>query len=291
MLLADRTVLLLDADGALLTQLGSELKRHGARCFLARDAATASFGARETLPDAMVCGLELPGVDTVSLVAELRSAPESTALPVVALLSADQASTSASPMACAGAESGFQKCLPKPVNMPDLVDALCCVLGDRTRPVLGSVPSAELIDELIVQHDFRRLLALLNASTAHRYSALFRREGAELQSVWTFDRERPESDPIAQRLPIDATPCATLFATKCSHAVDDAACDPNIAPAQRHSLMRSFVGTPLVGLDALIFGALCHFSPEPRRRDEQALDRLQRVAQVLSHGERRRRPR
>jgi hypothetical protein len=171
------------------------------------------------------------------------------------------------------------------------VDALCCVLGERTPPVPGSVPSSERIDALILQHDYRQLLALLNASTEHRYSAFFRREGGELHSVWTFDREQPESDPFTRRVPMAKTPCATVFATQCSHAVDDAACDPTVIPEQRHALMRSFVGTPVLGHDALIFGALCHFSPEPRARDGEALDRLERVAKVLSHGERRRRPR
>src|SRR4051812_20719098 len=141
MLLADRTVLLVDADTALLDQLASELKRHGAKCFPARDAQTASWGARETLPDALVCGLGLPGVDTVALIGELRSAPESAARPAVALLEPARAGSAPSGTSPAGAASGFQKCLPKPVNMPDLVDALCCVLGERTPPVLGSLPS------------------------------------------------------------------------------------------------------------------------------------------------------
>ena len=291
MLLADRTVLLLDADSTLLDQLGSELKQHGARCFPARDAETASWGARETLPDVLVCGLGLPGVDTVALIEELRSAPESAALPAVALLDADQLSSVAGRASPAGAASNFQKYLQKPVNTPDLVDALCCVLGERTPPALGSVPSPERIDALVLQHDYRQLLALLNASTEHRYSAFFRRDGEELHSVWTFDRQQPERDPLTHRLPIGETPCATLFATRCSYAVDDAACDPSLVPEQRHSLMRSFLGTPLVGLDPLIFGALCHFSPEPHKRDGQALDRLEGVARVLSHGEGRRRPR
>ena len=46
MLLADRTVLLVDADTAVLDLLAAELKGQGARCFPARDAETAVWGAR-----------------------------------------------------------------------------------------------------------------------------------------------------------------------------------------------------------------------------------------------------
>ena len=290
MLLADRTVLVVDADGAFLEQLDSELKRQGARCFTAGDVATAAWGARETLPDAMVCALESPGIDAALLLAELRSAPETARLAGVAVHTR-QAPVTDSGRLHIDADSGFQKHLTKPLSMPDFVDALCCVLGDGTPAVPGSVPTAERIDALVVKHDYRQLLAAFNASTDHRYSAFFRCEGDELHSVWTFDRERPESDPFAQRVALELTPCATLFATQCSHAIDDVACDERVVAEQHHPLMRSFVGTPLVGLDALIFGALCHFSPEPRARDDQALDRLERLAKVLVHGERRRRAR
>jgi CheY-like chemotaxis protein len=273
----------------LLEQLGSELKQHGAKCFPARDATTASWGARETLPDALVCGLELPGIDPVALLAELRSASELGDLAAVGLLDPQEPPPASSTLD-AVVESGFHKCLTKPVKLPDLVDALCCVLGERPPPGSDLVPSPELIDALVVRHDYRQLLATLNATTAHRYSAFFRRDGAELHSVWTFDRERPEGDPFTRRVALDKTPCATLFATQCSHAVTDATQDPSV-PEPGHALMRSFVGTPLVGLDSVIFGALCHFSPEPRPHDQPALEHLERVAKLLVHGERRRRPR
>lgn len=287
MLLADRTVLLVDADGVLLDLIAAELNRHGARCFPAQDRATATWGARETLPDVIVCGLTRPGVDAHSLLDELRSAPESAALGAVALHARQPSAAGVPPLADVG--SGFQKYLTEPVATADLVDALCCVLGDRTAPARERGEDTELVAELVARHDYRQLLALLNAGTEHRYSAFFRRDGGELHSVWTFDRQRPESDPFTQPLALDATPCAALF-DRATPQAGTGTLHSSAAPAECYGMMRSFVGVPLVGLDAIIFGAVCHFSPEPLPVDAAALHRLESVAQLLVPGERRRRP-
>jgi GAF domain-containing protein len=290
MLLADRTVLLFDADEARLEALGAELKGHGARCFQARDAATAAWGARETLPDAIICALEHANMDAMALLAELRSAPEVAKLAAVGLASVPGLPLSVRERLNHGG-TRFEKFLSRPARTADLVDALCCVFGEKALPARGSVPSVELITATVARHDYRHLLAALNAGTAHRYSALFRPDGVELVSVWTFDREHPEIDSFPLRLPVAATPCAKLLLTRRSLAVGDALRDRSLPLEQQASEMRAFVGVPLVGLDGVPFGALCHFDPQPREPEPHVLALLELAAKTLCTNERRRQPR
>jgi CheY-like chemotaxis protein len=287
MLLADRTVLLVDADTAVLDLLSAELKGHGAKCFPARDAVSAMWGARETLPDVVVCTLELANVDATALVAELRSAPESAALAAIGLTATPAlAGTLRARLPAAGA--GFEKFLARPPRLAELVDALCSVLGMRTLPERGNLPSLELLSQRVESRDYRHFLAALNATTTHRFSAFFRRQGVELASVWTFDRERPWLDPFPLRLPIAATPCATLILTERALRVEDTWRDSRLPVEQQLSEMRAFVGVPLRGRDRAPFGALCHFDPVPRAAERNAESVLELAASVLCTAELRR---
>jgi CheY-like chemotaxis protein len=288
MLLTDRTVLLVDPDGVNLERLASELKGHGARCFAARDAVTAAWGARETLPDVVVSEVGLPDMDARELIGELRSALESTELAAVGL-SVNHALAGSTPPRTE-ADGVFEKFLVKPVAIADLVDAICCVLGERSLPQPGGSPATELIDAALTRHDYRHFLAALNASSGHRYSAFFRCDGAELRSVWTFDRERPRHDPFKLRIPVAETPFATLIAAQRSLAIDDVNHDRRSSTEPRHSAMRAFVGVPLVGLDAITFGVLCHFDPDPRSSSPETITLLEHAGAMI-RSERRRRPR
>lgn len=290
MLLADRTVLLFDADAASLEAIGAELKGHGARCFQARDAATAAWGARETLPDVVVCALEGASTDVLALLAELRSAPEVAKLAGIGLAKSPEFAASVRAR-CGHGSAGFEKFLSSPPRTSDLVDALCCLLGEKALPARGSVPALELIDASVARHDYRHLLAALNASTGHRYSAFFRPDGVELTSVWTFDRRHPEFDPFPLRFPIAATPCASLFLTRRSLAIEDALRDRSLPLEQQAAEMRAFAGVPLVGLDGVPFGALCHFDPAPCTPEPQVLALLELTAKALCTNERHRHPR
>jgi CheY-like chemotaxis protein len=290
MLLANRTVLVVDADSAVLEVLSAELKGHGAKCFPAQDAATATWGARETLPDAVVCTLELANMDASELVAELRGAPEASELAAIGLTAtpALAGSLRARPPV---AGAGFEKFLVRLPRISELVDALCSVFGTRTLPERGNMPSVELLAQCVERRDFRHLLAALNATTTHRFSAFFRRQGVELASVWTFDRERPRLDPFPLRLPIAATPCATLLLTERPLHIEDVWRDRGVPLEQQLSEMRAFVGVPLIARDRTPFGVLCHFDPAPRAAERNAEALLELTATLLCKAELRGYPR
>jgi CheY-like chemotaxis protein len=276
MLLGDRTVLIVDDDHECLEVLGAHLARQGARAPGVRSGAAALEFVASTPPDAVICELALPDFDGRSLLMELRNAPRCGAVPALAL-------TAQPPLVgyARALGAGFEKYLIKPARLSDVTDALCCLVGDRHVPASGVVPSLGQISEAIALHDYRTLLGALNASTSHRYTALFRFDEAELSSIWTFDRERPTTDPFPLRLRTDDTPCAFLRSNRGLLALEDAQRDERTAGRFAQHGMRSLCGVPLSGDNGTTFGALCHFDAEPRPALPHALDLLERVARMF----------
>src|SRR5687767_3003599 len=188
MLLAARTVVIVDPDAPSAEAISQHLRSLGARCFHAHDAASAAWGVRETLPDVIVSELELPDRDASALIRELRRAPECTSVPAIGLSSNRQLLARAQAL-----PEPFEKYLAKPAPLLDLSDAICCVIGSSV-PGGRVYPTLEDLGESLEQHDYRRLLRTLNTLGSYRYTALLRNDAGELHSVWTFDREHPAID-------------------------------------------------------------------------------------------------
>ncbi len=285
MLLADRTVLLVDPDASALDSLSLELRNHGAKCFAAKDAETALWGARETLPDVVVSELELPDRDASALLFELRTGPEA---PSAIALAKNRSQLAKARDQRHGVARGFDKRIAKPARGSDVVDAICCLIGAPSEH--GSAPSVEAIESALERHDYRRLLAALNATTEHRFSALFRFDESVLTSVWTFDRTDPQVDSFPLEVPIAATPLAPFCSGGEAACIADTVNDHRVSHEQRHADMRGFVAVPLHDGDDRVFGALCHFDPDSRAADPTAFDLLERTAKIFRFRKRRARP-
>jgi DNA-binding response OmpR family regulator len=167
MLLAERTVVIVDPDAASAELMAQHLRSLGARCFHARDAAAAAWGARETLPQVIVAELELPDLDANALLLQIRSSPECAGVPAIGLTANRDLLTRVPTLT-----HGFEKYLAKPVWLPDLSDAICCLLGSRPRLGQRSQPTLEELGDSLERHDYRHLLGTLNSLTGYRYSAL-----------------------------------------------------------------------------------------------------------------------
>lgn len=276
MLLAERSVLIVDDDAESVKVLRAHLSAQGARVDGAPTGAAALELASKVPPDAVICELALPDFDGRSLISSLRAVPGCETRPALAL-------TTEPPLVgyARALGAGFEKYLLKPARLEDVTDALCCVLGDsRARPA-GVLPSLAQISEAIAVHDYRALLGAMNASTRHRYTGLLRFDGPELSSIWTFDRERPSTDPFPLRLRTADTPCELLRETRTTVALEDAWQGQRPAGRGASHGMRALVGVPLAGDDGALYGALCHFDPEPRAALPHALDLLERVGRMF----------
>jgi CheY-like chemotaxis protein len=221
----------------------------------------------------LICELLLPDVQGPSLLASLRAAPGCGELPAVALSTHRRLAVQAQAL-----ESGFEKYLVKPSRLTDVADAICSVVGDRSVPAPGTLVSLDSLGVGLAHHDYRWVLGALNASTAHRYSGLFRFDEGELTSVWTYDREHPLVDSFPLETKLSDTPCASVHARGEALTVEDAQADSRLRPEQRRSHMRSFVGVPLLGWHGGPYGVLCHFDPHARPTDGRALELLERSA-------------
>jgi two-component system OmpR family response regulator len=282
MLLADRTVIIVDPDPETTEPLSLHLRREGARCFVARDAGNAIWGARETLPDVIVSELELPDSAGETLAAELRSTPECVGVPALGLSANDELLRRVQ-----ARHGGIEKYLRKPARPAQVMDAICCLLGTRRQPAPNLLPSLEELAESLEQHDYRYLLAALNAPTAYRFTAFLRSEAGALRSVWTYDRQRPIVDSFGFHVAVDETPCALVLKERESLLIDDTQNGSHVPRAQHHPDMRAFVGVPLSDESAEPSGVLCHFDPEPRRPDGTAFDLFTRVARLFAFVQRK----
>jgi DNA-binding response OmpR family regulator len=276
MLLAGLTVLVVDDDAESLEVLGAHLLQEGARALGARSGAAALEIAEETPPDALIGELNLIDLDGRALLSALRALPAKKSLPAVAL--------TAQPALVGYTRAlgaGFEKYLIKPARFADVTDALCCVTGKRRAASAHLEPTTQEIDDSLAVHDYRTLLGRMNSTTAHRHTALFRFDDAELTSVWTFDRERPELDPFPLRLRIAETPCALLRASRAPIALEDTGRDDRTAGTRRAHGMRSLSGVAIPSDGPVPFGALCHFDAEPRPCSARSLELLEQVARML----------
>jgi CheY-like chemotaxis protein len=275
MLLADRTVVIVDPDATWTDLLSQHLKSHGARCFHAHDAASAAWGVRETLPDVIVSELELADLDASALIQQVRSSPDCAETPALGL----------------GANRGlverwqalpepFEKYLLKPARPSEVTDAICCLLGSGVVPDGRAFPTLEDLGDSLERHDYRRLLRTLNVLSPYRYTALLRADENELFSVWTFDRDSPRTDRFPFGVRIAETPCARVLAERQPVTVADATADGSYRATQRPG-MRAFVGVPWLDDDGLLIGVLCHFDPAPQSVDPAAVDLLERVARLF----------
>jgi CheY-like chemotaxis protein len=276
MLLAERTLLVVDDDHDSLDVLTAHLVGQGARVHGVRSGTAALEVVRNMRPDALITELVLPDFDGRSLLSALRDAPLCGTVPALALTSQPALVGYARALG-----AGFEKFLLKPTRLGDVTDALCCLLRESRVPPSGVVPSLGEISEAIALHDYRALLGALNASTTHRHTGLFRFDGGELTSIWTFDRERPAMDPFPLRQRTDETPCELVRSTRGTIVLEDALRDERTLGRFVTPGMRSLCGVPLGGDNGTLYGMLGHFDPEPHPALPHAVDLLERVARMF----------
>jgi len=281
MLLFDLRVLVVDPDPDSAGSVASHLKEEGATVQLVRDAAEAVAVLKKSHLDVIVCELDLPDLDGHALLQALRQLPRGGGVPAIAVTRRKNLIEHTLVVG-----ERFEKYLAKPVRSQDMIDAVCCVVGDRKIPPVGTPLSVEALGDGLVVHDYRFMLGALNAPTPYRYTALLRFEEHELTSIWTFDREKSTHDPFMGGVPVAETPFEALRRHRGPLVVDDANEGAWVFRVPAPFPVRSFAGVPLRPRAESPFGVLCHFDEKPRPMQKTAVENLERAARMISFARR-----
>jgi DNA-binding response OmpR family regulator len=277
MLLSGVTVLLVDEDVESLEVLTAHLRGQGAEVISAGSASAGVWAVRQDAPDVVICEMDLSDLEGRSLLAVLRSSPGCDNLPAIALTAHTGLIARAQALG-----AGFEKYLVKPTRFSDVTNAICCLVQERRQPSSGTVAQLSELGDAINRHDYRSLMATLNAATTHRNSGFFTLDGDRLASVWTYDRESPNRDRFPWGVRVSETLCARVIESGCPLLVEDANGDERVTLEQRRYPMRSFCGVPLhAERGGAVTGVLCHFDARPHPADGRVLDLLERTARLF----------
>jgi CheY-like chemotaxis protein len=121
-----RKILLVDDEAGFTELLKMNLERAGGyEVRIENDSTKAVATVRSFMPDAIILDVVMPGMDGGDVQAQLQSNPLLAGIPVV-MLTALVDSTELSEGAVA--QAGSQLVLPKPVNLPLLLNVLANLL-------------------------------------------------------------------------------------------------------------------------------------------------------------------
>ncbi len=129
-----KTILIIDdhADTRLL--VSARLKKHQYNTVFAADAMQAIAVARETLPDAILLDLSLPGGNGFIVLTRLKANTALSGIPVI-ILTADESPESE----LKGLEAGAEAFLHKPVQEETLIAAVEGAVGSVSESPIDNV--------------------------------------------------------------------------------------------------------------------------------------------------------
>jgi len=266
--LSGLVVLLVEDDPDSRELLAYYLESVGCRLRVAGDATGARAHLVDWRPDVILSDVTLPGEDGFSLLASLRASPATRGIPAVAMTGRSDAASRER-----AAASGFQKFVTKPIDLFSLPAALASVASSG---VAGDEERA------ITRRDLRALLASLNQPTPYRYTSVLRVDDDRLESVWTFDRARPDTDTFPPDAALCASYCALVVRERAAVSIEDALADPRAADHPKREALRAYCGVPLFRRDGTLFGTLCHYDERPQPVDPATLAALSQLAARLT---------
>lgn len=143
----------------------------------------------------------------------------------------------------------------------------------------GDPLQGELLD-LLRSGGVGNVLGYLNAHTHHRFTGLYRFDGAILRNVALFDREQQQSQRGADS-PLCETYCSIVGETLASVAIIDAHIDPRAANNPGRTSVLSYCGALVRATDGTPIGTLCSFDPMPQPVMDDEIALLEATARLL----------
>lgn len=147
----------------------------------------------------------------------------------------------------------------------------------------GSAASALIVDfaAVLSRGGVPAALAMLNATVPHRYTALYRLDGARLRSLYFHDRlGQPQPGHLAV-IEIGESYCQYVLRDG-AFLTDNSAFDQRLDGHPSQGVMVAYHGVPVLGPGGAMLGALCHFDTEPRGLVRTQFDLLVQATQRLA---------
>jgi len=265
-LVADDHVDSLELLEYLLQEAGATVKSAG-------DAADVLGLLADWKPDVLLLDISLPDVDGYELLSSIRCKPGLGEVPAVAITGH---AYEADRQRAEGA--GFAVHVTKPYD-PEALIHLVGKLGSNKAP--ENSPAQHDFVKVLRERGLHRALEFLNEQTAHRFTGVYRFDGAMLRSVALFDRLNPEA-PRGDDAPMRETYCSIVGTSRQSFVTEDTEADARLLEHPARLTVRSYGGALLRNADATPFGSLCHFDLVPQPATDDALRLLELVAPYVS---------
>ena len=125
-------------------------------------------------------------------------------------------------------------------------------------------------------------LAMLNSRTRYRFTGVFRVEPPWLRNLYLFDRENPALSLGGDMVPLDATYCSIVYATRSPFLAEETTTDPRLVAHRARDSVVSYFGVPVRNAEGRVFGTLCHYDLRPRMLPESELAVLEIVSRCIS---------
>ncbi len=259
------TALVVDDEADARDLVATVLRAKGA---IVTTAAGAEEGLRLILrnpPMVLLSDIAMPEVDGYAFLAQVRTATGAAGatLPAIAITAYAREEDRRR-----AASAGFQAHVPKPVEPEPLIAAVAnLVPAVREAPTSRSprAPRPEAFQKLtraLELHGFTAALRILNARSAHRFTAVYRIDGAMLRNVALVDAENAQVER-GDDVPLEASYCSLVTARGRTFTTEDATEDDRLRQHPARDVVRSYCGTVLRDAEGRPLGTLCHFDPAP----------------------------
>ncbi len=137
----------------------------------------------------------------------------------------------------------------------------------------------EELERIVTSNGMHAGLEFINRRSSHRFTAVYRFDGADLRSLYLFDRDNPTLQLHTVK-PLHETYCSIVGRTGQSFYTSDAGTDARTADHPARESVISYCGALLSGPDGP-FGSLCNFDLIPRPTTPSEILVLEAAAPVV----------
>lgn len=137
------------------------------------------------------------------------------------------------------------------------------------------------VEQMLAEDRVHAALELLNSTTDHRFTGVYRIDDDVLRNVAIFDSTNPDL-PVGDDAPLLDTYCSITAESGAPFCTSDTADDERVEGHPARQTTRSYCGVPLRLEDGEPFGTLCHFDAVPRSAKEEDIRLLARVGPLFA---------